>query len=160
MFSVGDRKLSLQRREIGERGLAPAITADEFRIHDETGQKVGWLEVTPFEGGKKLYVDNIGGFESFGFGPNSFGPALTREIARQLKAEYPQAEEIGGFRISGAREKAGTTREVWIKFDDLEGPQGWTHAEGLRNLLDIARIDTGKGGVLHYSPEFAEYEAR
>src|SRR6266446_5825423 len=144
MFSVGDRKLSLQRREIGERGLAPAITADEFRIHDETGQKVGWLEVTPFEGGKKLYVDNIGGFESFGFGPNSFGPALTRDLARQLKVEYPQAEQIGGFRISGAREKAGTTREVWIKFDDMEGPSAETH-QYFRNLLSQNWEDMGQG---------------
>ncbi len=159
MFSVGDRKLRLEKREarVTPEGI---IKSDEFRLFDESGNKVGWLEVVPHNEGKRLYVDNVGGFEHLGFGPNAFGPALTRDIARQLKAQYPQAEEIGGFRISGAREKAGTEREVWIKFSDMEGPQGWTHVEALRNLFDTSQVDVGKAGVLHYSPEFAPYEAQ
>src|SRR6266568_4243708 len=159
MFSVGDRKLRLEKREarVTPEGI---IKSDEFRLFDESGNKVGWLEVVPHNEGKRLYVDNVGGFEHLGFGPNAFGPALTRDIARQLKAQYPQAEEIGGFRISGAREKAGTEREVWIKFSDMEGPQGWTHVEALRNLFDTSQVDVGKAGVLHYSPEFAPHEVQ
>lgn len=122
MFSVGDRKLTLDKRPMQESSLNdPAIPADMFDLLDENGNKRGWMRVVPFENGKKLYVDNIGGKK----GANMFGPALTRDIARQLKAEYPDAEQVGGFRISGAREKAGTEREVWMKFEDLNDPLKW-----------------------------------
>src|SRR6266403_118822 len=131
MFSIGDRKLTLEKRpaRFTPEGI---LKSDEFRLMDENGKNAGWLEVIPFENGKRLYIDNVGGFESRGYGPNAFGPALTRNIARQLKEIYPEATHIGGFRISGAREKAGTTREIWIKFDELEGPKGWTHVEAMR----------------------------
>src|SRR5258706_14694245 len=125
MFSQGDRKLTLEKRPPREKAhgfsLGPdaSISADEFKLIDENGKNAGWLEVVPFDGGKRLYVDTFGGYESKGYGPNAFGPALTRDIARQLKEAYPEATHIGGFRISGAREKAGTTREIWIKFDEL-----------------------------------------
>ncbi len=161
MFSVGDRKLTVEKQPPRETAEG-AIQADQFHILDDTGKKVGLLEVSPLEGGKKLYVDSIKGLTIAGYGPNRFGPHLTRDIARQLKEQYPGAEQVGGFRISGAREKAGVPledREVWIKFDDLEGPQGWTHIEAVRNLLDASQVDVGKAGILHYSPEFAPHEA-
>ena len=66
MFQVGDRKLTLQKREGAGRETAFGQTAHEYRMFDENGQKVGWLEVIPSADGKQLYVDNIGGFESQG----------------------------------------------------------------------------------------------
>jgi hypothetical protein len=142
LFSLGDRKLTVERRKLTQTDLErqrrtfgeDTIPADEFRLLDENGNKVGWIEIVSFNGGKRLYVDNIGGMESKGFGPNSFGNSLTRDILRQLKKEYPEAEEIGGFRISGAREKAGTEREVWIKFDE-NIPLGWDMIEPMREIL-------------------------
>src|SRR6266404_9098954 len=143
MFSQGDRKLTIEKRpaRLTPEGI---IKSDEFRLMDENGKNAGWLEVVPMNEGKRLYVDNVGGFESRGYGPNAFGPALTRDLARQLKEQYPNAEQIGGFRISGAREKAKTTREIWIKFDELEGPRGWTHIEGSYDLFNTTKIDVGK----------------
>src|SRR5258706_305679 len=131
MFSQGDRKLTLEKRPPREKahgfslGHDASISADEFKLIDENGKNAGWLEVVPFDGGKRLYVDTFGGYESKGYGPNAFGPALTRDIARQLKEAYPEATHIGGFRISGAREKARTSKEIWIKVDELEGSKAW-----------------------------------
>src|SRR6266403_5177203 len=155
MFSIGDRKLTLEKQPGKESSLDdPTIESDRFNIMDENGLRRGFVRVVPFNNGKRLYVDNIGGMK----GANMFGPALTRDLARQLKEHYPEAEEIGGFRISGARERAGTEKEIWIKFDELEGPRGWTHVEALRNLFETTQVDVGKGGILHFSPEFAPHE--
>src|SRR6266403_1757688 len=155
MFSIGDRKLTLEKQPGKEPSLDdPTIESERFNIMDENGLRRGFVRVVQYNNGKRLYVDNIGGMK----GANMFGPALTRDLARQLKEHYPEAEEIGGFRISGARERAGTEKEIWIKFDELEGPRGWTHVEALRNLFETTQVDVGKGGILHYTPEFVEYE--
>jgi hypothetical protein len=139
LFSIGDRKLTLKRREVSPKdiGQRDAIPSDEWRLMDENGQKVGWLEIVPYDNGTRLYVDNVGGFESKGYGPNSFGPSLLKHLIDQIKAEYPEAKQVGGFRISGAREKAGTTREVWVKIaDDLNSPEGWDAVEAFRQALE------------------------
>lgn len=146
MFSVGDRKLELKRDPVKDKSLNdPAIPADMFHLLDENGEKRGWLRVVPFENGKKLYIDNIGGKK----GANMFGPALTRDIARQLKEEYPEAEQIGGFRVSGAREKAETEREVWVKFDQLDA-----NAEDLHQIVNGGRDykPLGQGLEAAYKP--------
>src|SRR6266436_3792608 len=135
-FSLGDRKVTLERKPITEGGLEGPIAADNFRLLDENGKKIGFLDVTPYKDGTHLYIDNVGGFERLGFGPNGFGPAVTRDIARQLKAAYPNATHIGGFRVTGAREKAGTVREVWTKFSQ-ETPDGWEHVEAGRTLREL-----------------------
>src|SRR6266404_3762872 len=162
MFSIGDRKMTIEKQPLREEP-GGGYQADMFHILDENGRKVGIVEVSPMEGGKKLYIDSVKGLTIAGFGPNRFGPHLTRDIARQLKEQYPGSEQVGGFRISGAREKAGMPledREIWIKFDELEVPRGWTHVEALRNLFDTTQVDVGKGGILHYTPEFVEHEAQ
>jgi hypothetical protein len=150
LFAVGDRKLELRRRPPSERTYKDEFPADEFRIHDETGKKVGWLEVVPYEGGKKLYIDNIGGFEHLGYGPNAFGPSLTRSLIQQLKEQYPQVEQIGGFRISGAREKAGVAKEAWIKVQPGEALDYRQH-EYFKSLLTQNWEELGQGllGLFH-----------
>lgn len=156
MFSIGDRKLKLERRQAGKVNVNAdgSIRSDEFKLLDENGQNVGWVEVIPYDGGKRLYIDNIGGMESKGYGPNSFGNSLTRDIARQLKGEYPQAEMVGGYRISGAREKAGTEREVWIKFDEaLADPMAF------RDILRGGEWKSmGTGLEAYVKPEFSGRE--
>jgi hypothetical protein len=117
LFSVGDRKLKIEKRPVEMKG--DAFAADQWRMLDENGQKVGHLEITPHgskDTGISLYVDNVLGLN--GHDVQSFGPALMRDLLRQIKEAYPEATEIGGFRISGAREKAGKEREVWIKLDN------------------------------------------
>lgn len=150
MFHVGDRKLTLEKRKADDPTLRSAAerfrspNADEFRLFDERGKKVGYLEVIPSKDGTQLYVENVGSFESLGFGPNSFGPALTRSLIRQLKEHYPNLKEIGGFRISGAREKAGTTGPATIKVEAGEPFTAEQH-DGLKSLLSQNWEEVGQG---------------
>jgi hypothetical protein len=149
LFSVGDRKLALERRPITMKG--DAFGADQFRMLDQDGNKVGHLEITAHNGGKDLYVDNVIGLG--GLGPRDFGPALMRDLLRQLKQEYPEAETIGGFRVSGAREKAGSEAEMRIKLDALDG-------EGFGKILDGGQWETYSPNLQGYiKPDFARSEA-
>ncbi len=108
-------------------------------------------EITPHDGGKSLYIDTVQGLG--GLGPRDFGPALIRNLAQQLKAEYPEAERIGGFRISGAREKAGTEREVWINLDRMD-------EDSFRALLEGGQWETYSPNIQAYiKPDFARSEA-
>lgn len=124
MFSVGDRKLALQRMEQDPNtkfGVAQGF--HDFNIMDEKGNIAGYLNLSEQNGGKNLYVDMISGVN--GLGPRDFGPALMRSILSQIKAEFPNAESISGHRVSGARERAGkemTMPEASVKLD-AQDPQ-------------------------------------
>jgi hypothetical protein len=147
IFQVGDRKLSIEK--YSRQAKEPGAT-DMFRLLDENGNKVGFLETRPSEDGTQVYVENIGGFEHKGFGPNSFGPALTRSLIRQMKEVYPNLKEIGGFRISGAREKAGTTGAATIKVQE-GGPLSYRDHEYFKSLLTQNWEEMGQGllGLFH-----------
>jgi hypothetical protein len=149
MFQVGDRRLTLQKKTEAEAKKTDSRT-EQFRIHDENGKKVGFLDVVPSPDGKKVYVENVGGFEHLGFGPNSFGPSLTRSLLRQLKEAYPQMEEIGGFRISGARDKAGTTGAATMKVQPSDVMDPRQH-EYFKSLLTQNWEEMGHGllGLFH-----------
>lgn len=77
------------------------------------------------ENPRDLWVENIGAHKSKilqeGTGapaasdPNSIGPGSLRSIIPQLKEMYPEAERIGGWRITGARDKAGSTGTAWLR---------------------------------------------
>ena len=121
MFSVGNRKLTLQRMAQAEGKEQPAWMKDaafhfhDFDLLDENGGKVGSINLSELKDGKQLYIEMIqGGPKEKGFyDPNFFGPALVRDIYRQLKKEFPVAfgpdgEGLTGHRVSGAREKAGS----------------------------------------------------
>ncbi len=164
LYSVGDRKLELKSRPHDENLDAGSgvtiegkqLVPDHYNLHDENDKPVGYVDAIPLEGGKKLFIANVGALEDKGYGPNSFGNHLTRDIARQLKEQYPKAEQIGGYRISGAREKSNKLGQVWIKFDDLE--RDWSHLVDLRSILSETKVET-RGGVLHYSRELSPHEA-
>jgi hypothetical protein len=149
MFAVGDRRLTLQKKTEAEAKKTDSRT-EQFRIHDENGKKVGFLDVVPSPDGKKVYVENVGGFEHLGFGPNSFGPSLTRSLLRQLKEAYPNMEEIGGFRISGAREKAGATGAATMKVQPSDVMDPRQH-EYFKSLLTQNWEEMGNGllGLFH-----------
>ena len=154
MFQVGDRKLTLQKKSTASSEFSlsgdTSGPTDSLRILDENGKKVGFLDVKPSADGSQLYVENVGGFERLGFGPNSFGPALTRSLLRQLKELYPNAKEIGGFRISGAREKAGAMGAAVMKFSADDGMDPRQH-EYFKSLLTQNWEDLGHGllGLFH-----------
>lgn len=106
LFSIGDRKLQLNRLAKNEQNPAFADFHD-FDLLNEHGQSVGTINLSAQKGGKELYIEMVNGLGEY-YNPNKFGPALMRDLLKQLKAEFPEAEVITGHRVSGAREKAGT----------------------------------------------------
>jgi hypothetical protein len=99
----------------------PAQGFHDFNMLDEKGNTIGALNISEQKGGKQLYVDNITGVN--GLGPRDFGPALMRDLLRQIKAEFPNAESISGHRVSGARERAGkemSMPEASVKLDTTD----------------------------------------
>ena len=118
MFSIGDRKLSLERFGDTVKGYE---NFHDFQLVDENQRKVGVINISTQKGGKQLYVEGIEGLN--GLGPRDFGPSLMRDILRQLKAEFPEAETITGHRVSGARDKAGTynapSAQPVVKLDNI-----------------------------------------
>lgn len=74
----------------------------DFDLLDGEGKRVGDIQLTYDEAKQDLHVEYVRHDE----GPGAFGPRAVRDLARQLKAEFPEAKTISGIRVSGAREKA------------------------------------------------------
>jgi hypothetical protein len=119
MFSMGDRKLSLAQTDVG-----PSMHG--LDILDENGRPVGGMVITPQ--GKNIEIENINGIA--GMWANDFGPALIRDLVRQLKQMYPEAETISGYRVSGARE--GRPEMVTIRLDT---PNDWNVVEPMQDIF-------------------------
>lgn len=132
LASYGDRKITLNRKA----NLAPDADAKPWQqglhdvdIQDENGKIVGTINLSEHNGGKELYIDNIqaGAKESGFYQPNFLGPSLVRDMQRQLKAMFPNAETISGHRVSGARDKAGSYQQPSatpkIRLDTSGDPQ-------------------------------------
>ena len=139
LFGIGDRKLNLQFR-------TKSFDYDIYHFIDQDGKMVGDLEILPQPDdpqGSSLYVGNINGMA--GLYSNSFGPALIRDLKKQLKAIYPDFEWITGHRVSGAREAAGTWEDEAIAHPrvrlDLENELPADHA----NFHSIMEQSYGQG---------------
>lgn len=134
MFSIGDRKIALERKQpkAGSQ-FGPEQGFHDFDILDQDGKPVGQINLSTQKGGKELYIDMINaGANSKMYDPNFLGPALMRDILRQLKTEFPEAETVTGHRVSGAREKAGTFNDPHAM---LVLPLRMESAEPFRELL-------------------------
>jgi Large polyvalent protein associated domain 22 len=107
LFSVGDRKITLQRMAKPDHPeFGPDKGFHDLDILDQDGNRVGVINISEQNAGKQLYIDNIqAGKNKTMFDPNFLGPALTRDLLRQLKKEFPDAESITGHRAGGARYK-------------------------------------------------------
>jgi hypothetical protein len=145
LYSIGDRKLKLERLAGAEGSMfGPEAGFHDFSLNDEQGRPIGTLNLSEQNGGKQLYVEMINGIN--GLGPRDFGPALMRDLLRQVKEQFPNAESITGHRVSGAREKAGvemTAAAPVVKLDRLDD-------EGFRNILEGGQWET-------YSPNTQAY---
>jgi hypothetical protein len=106
MFSIGDRKLQLERFQPLDVRYGPEQGFHDFQLLDHKGNIVGALNISEQKGGKQLHVDGISGDN--GFGPRDFGPSLMIDLAKQVAAEFPEADTLTGHRVSGARDKAGS----------------------------------------------------
>lgn len=101
---IQERKLSL--REQDEVAYPQGKDGDKtyaFDFIDEQGTNHGFIAVTEEKGGKRLYVDDMGADK----GPRALGPRAMRDVLEQLKERFPNAETLEGYRVSGARLKAG-----------------------------------------------------
>ena len=130
VFSVGDRKLTLQLAQRVESPLAQlgleGGTSDVLHILDQNGQIVGEVRVFARPDMNRLEIYNIVG----SIGPNEFGPSLMRDLLKQLKSIYPEYESISGTRVSGAREAVGERTgefpdEIARPIVRLDVPNGW-----------------------------------
>lgn len=128
LFSVGDRKLELQRMKDTDSQFGKEQGFHDFDILDEQGKTVGSINLSEQKGGKELYIDMINGVN--GRGPRDFGPALMRDLFRQLREEFPDADTLGGHRVSGVRDRFNTYNEphaMWklpmSKFEDIGDPR-------------------------------------
>lgn len=182
-FAMGDRKLTLMRTEAkapevvdqlyqhlinepapsgwgsigaGDEGAA-LPPADHFDMLDEQGKPVGELRIIPGSDGQ-LLVDWVGG--QSGLWSNSFGPSLMRDLKRQLKGMYPDYDTLTGFRVSGARDKAGALGVAKVKLaQDPSEPYSLADHQrsleifqnGWRRFND--RIDTNPQSADFYTPE-------
>lgn len=91
------------------------------QIHDESGNRVGHVWVSPMEDGERLHINHIG---AMGHEANSLGPAVLRDAYRQLKAAYPSAKRITGTRVSGSTQaNTGENRPVDRQFVDPPQPE-------------------------------------
>ncbi len=81
----------------------------QFKFANKDG--IGKLDITEKKGGKELYVDIIGRVNQDGFvdwrSAQTFGGKEIKQLVKQLMDEFPKAEEITGFRVSGARVISG-----------------------------------------------------
>lgn len=130
MFSVGDRKVKLER-SASKNEPQPGYAYHDFNLQDEAGKVIGSVNLSEQAGGKQLYIEMIqAGANKRMYDPNFLGPALIRDLLRQLKQEFPNAESITGHRVSGAREKAESfmkpSASPVIKFEDLNQPANYT----------------------------------
>ncbi len=149
MFSVGDRNLKIERLKGAEGAMfGPEHGFHDFSVNDEKGNPVGTINLSQQAGGKDLYVEMNNGIN--GLGPRDFGPSLMKSLKAQLKQEFPEAERIGGHRVSGAREKFGTydqpNAQVWVKLDRL----GDTDFQDLKEIFEGGKWET-------YSPNTQAY---
>lgn len=149
MFAMGDRKLSLLKEgEDVMPGLKDGKVEDQalhlFGLMDEHGQRVGDLHISPSEDGKSLGVDWIGG--AAGIHANSFGPSMIRDLLKQLKAQYPEAETLNGHRVSGARETPGLASVKLEAGDTLKS------YEDARRILEGSYKDIGQGVSANLQP--------
>lgn len=157
ILAAGDRKVTLRRMDeargkevFGDQSLEEhEEEVHDYDMLDENGKPIGLMSVSPRRGGKDVWVHNIqaGPEDTEFYLPHFLGPGMIRDVAAQLKAIYPQMERMGGYRVTGARERANKIATAWIKLD--EAPQGWSHVEPMRELLEGA-----------WQPATARYQKR
>jgi hypothetical protein len=128
LAQVGRRDVRLQKAssEVDSFGQ----TFDTFHIIDE-GKPIGHVVVNQTPKGV-LYIEDW----AVNAGANAIGPHAVRAMIEGLKAEYPDATHMGGYRVSGGR--TGTKNEAnWVQV-----PLSAT-AKGVREVVQA--LDDIKG---------------
>jgi len=101
------------------KDLGYGMTRHLFNIMDEAGNRVGWTKLTNNPSKRSVDVDMIQsetprqaekpGSMGYAINPeaHSFGHADTRSLLREVKREFPEAESLRGYRVTGARQATG-----------------------------------------------------
>lgn len=126
LHPIGD-KVALKKVSQGEGRFA---NVHDFDLLDGEGKRVGDIQLTYDEAKKDLFVEYVRHDQ----GPGAFGPRAVRDIARQLKVEFPEAQTVSGVRVSGARETV-----AGAKADAANIPRGWSGWSGEHVSVPLSR---------------------
>ncbi len=167
-FSLGDRKVKLERMQPGgevKGPFGPEQGFHDFNLLDETGKTIGVLNLSEAKDRKQIYVEMIqAGATDKMYDPNFLGPAIIRDLRRQIKAEFPNAETITGHRVSGAREKAGVEMTAAMPVIKLsQEAEGWGHVDSGHTLRELFQEIGGQTidqqhSAFHYGPELEQHK--
>lgn len=108
-------------------------TGHHFNFLSEGGIP-GELSLRERNGGKNLYVSWIG--KVGGMGPNEIGRTEMASLFRLLAEQFPKAEEISGFRVSGARGNANRPNDASMRIPGRGAPR---RPEPRRKTIDELR---------------------
>jgi hypothetical protein len=116
---------------------AEDVEAVHYDLVDADGEVIGYVHTSQEKGSKELKIDNISAWD----GPNALGTSATRSILRQLRAENPDVDTVGGLRISGARHggKRTTSDDQGVRASvNLHSKEEEAELEGLSASLSAA----------------------
>jgi hypothetical protein len=138
---AGVKELRLRQEKYPGAEKDRVSGAHSFVITDQNGRPVASLLLTEVRDGKDLYIEWIGAgpkeLQETGGPGFVFGPKLTISAFNAIASQFPNAERIGGYRVSGAREKAAAQAVVWI--DIARFRKELAEAGGTKPLLDQLR---------------------
>lgn len=136
-------------------------------IHDEAGKNVGVAVVQRRNGGKHLYVHYVGdGQTDMGTNENQFGREGMRHVFTHLAHLYPDADTIGGNRMSGFRKGSSESdREVTFDLNRFRNrakrPQGPQPDGADPNIERLSRkrvqVTRYARTISHTDPEFLNW---
>lgn len=123
-FAFGEEAKRLKLEKMAEQELQSAgiggAKSQFFKMVDEAGKDSGYIELTEAEGGKHLNIEMWA--KRHTIGPVSY--RVMRDVFRQLKEQFPNAETVGGFRATGARAADGKegakTKIAFAAIDEAE----------------------------------------
>lgn len=127
---------NLKLKKVAPKNEFGSTVSHNFKISDEKGRDVGEVLLTEKDKGKTLYIEWIQNNLSKA---NEFTKSSVRELGRQLREQFPNAEFLEGERVSGGRE--GTEQEgamVRIPLKALrDEPFGLDSVEGSDHLKEL-----------------------
>jgi len=113
------------------------------------GKTIATLKATYFPAGKEFKISDIEvvGFKS-GDSANVLSPRQLRQLMREIRKHFPQAEWLTGFRVSGFRGKRGEDSGLTDKLTNEEGltkfpiPRNFKSETGLPPLELLPRNES------------------
>ncbi len=94
----------------------PGVHSNKMFAAYRGDQPLAYISGGPLPKDPKTF--HIGDVTSaIGEGPNDLGASTVKQILRAIRETFPDIERIGGYRVSGARDAAGATEDVYVNLD-------------------------------------------